>query len=687
MDKRFIRKDGEVIHATISVGCVRCPDGSVDYFMGLMEDITERKRAGQALHDAQAHLQAILDNCPAMIFEKDLDGRYLQINKQFARFDLFTEEVIGRTDLDLFPPELAERFRATDQSVLEAGCPLEFEESAVYDYSVHAYLVQKFPLRDGTGNVYAVGGISTDITARKLAEDDLRKQKEILQKIFDHIPVMIALIDSGGKIKLLNRAWEEVLGWTFEEAQHLDIFAEMYPDSEYRRDVTDFVEKGTGEWGDFRTRVRDGRVIDTSWTNVNLSDGTSIGIGQDNTERKRADERLRRQTAQLAALHEIELEISAESELSLVLDVVTRRAAELLNVYHCSVYIIDREQAELDLVASLDNELIGLRLKEGEGLAGRVAAQGRAEAIDDYRTWEGRALAFDSKGFGSALSAPLKWQQTVIGAISLARRPGEQMFNDDDVLFLEQIAAGAAIAIHQASLFEEVEDGSRRLQVLSHRLIDSHEAERKRLARELHDQIGQALTAVQISLQSLSTSPEIGANGDRVQESLTVIDEAIQQVHDLSLDLRPSTLDDLGLVAALQWYVNRVTLRAGLIAAFKANDLDTRLAPGVETACFRIAQEALTNVLRHAHASSVSVEVTHRNSGLHLLIRDDGVGFDVRAAMSRTGPDTSLGLHGMRERAAALGGRVRIESSSACGTAVDAMFPLNQGGALVEPGV
>src|SRR4030095_14998906 len=174
---------------------------------------------------------------------------------------------------------------------------------------------------------------------------------------------------------------------------------------------------------------------------------------------------------------------------------------------------------------------------------------------------------------------------------------------------LEQIAAEVAIAIHQTTLFEEVQEGQRRLQVLSHRLIDAQEAERKRLARELHDQIGQALTAVQISLQRMQPSIQDGS-GKLLEDSLVIIDEAIQQVHDLSLDLRPSLLDDLGLVAALRWYVARVASRAVLVHAFKVDGMDTRLAPEVETACFRIAQEALTNVLRHANATNVTVAIT-----------------------------------------------------------------------------
>jgi PAS domain S-box-containing protein len=679
MDKRFIRKDGGVINATISVSCVRRADRSVDYFIALLEDVTERKRAEEALRESRSRLRAILDHCPSMIFLKDSDGRYLQVNRQFElTFKLTPKQVFRRTDAELFPPELAAAFRATDRSVLEAGHSLEFEESAVYGDGLHTFIVHKFPLLDAAGNAYAVGGISTDITARKRAEDDLRKQKEIFQKIFDHIPVMLRFLDEDGRIKLVNREWERTLGWPLEEVESRgpDIFAELYPDPTYRANVLDFIAAATGEFANFKTKARDGRVIDTSFANVRLEDGTNIGIGLDITERKRAADLLRRQTAQLAALHEIELEISAESELSRVLEVITRRASELLNAYHCSAYIRDREQAALNLVASLDTEVIGLRLKEGEGLAGRVAASGDAQAVDDYSAWEGRASTLEAKEFGPVLGAPLKWQQTVIGAICLARRRGEERFTDDDIRFMEQIAGDAAIAIHQATLLEEVQQGQQRLQVLSHRLIDAQEAERKRLSRELHDQIGQALTAVQISLQALQSSPGPGIPDDRLNETLTIIDHALEQVHHLSLDLRPSLLDDLGLIAALRWYVDRVASRAGLVRCFEADVLETRLAPQIETACFRIAQEALTNVLRHAHAATVWVRVKHLGSGLQLVVQDDGEGFDVRTVMSRSGVNASLGLQGMQERAAALGGIVDIRSEPGIGAEVQVSFPL-----------
>jgi signal transduction histidine kinase len=211
--------------------------------------------------------------------------------------------------------------------------------------------------------------------------------------------------------------------------------------------------------------------------------------------------------------------------------------------------------------------------------------------------------------------------------------------------------------------------------VLSHRLIDAQEAERKRLARELHDQIGQALTAIQISLQAAKSTPD-GGTASIVEDCLAIIDESLELVHDLSFDLRPSLLDDLGLGAALRWYVERATARADLFTCLNVDALGGRFSSEVETACFRIAQESLTNVVRHASARTVSVTLAQKEDCLKLIVQDDGVGFDVHEAMDRKGPNTSLGLQGIRERASAVGGIVGIKSSPGSGTEIEASFPL-----------
>ncbi|HXG09443.1 MAG TPA: ATP-binding protein [Gemmataceae bacterium] len=234
--------------------------------------------------------------------------------------------------------------------------------------------------------------------------------------------------------------------------------------------------------------------------------------------------------------------------------------------------------------------------------------------------------------------------------------------------------AAEPMAGPHAWLFEQVRKGRERLQVLSRQLLAAQEAERRRLARELHDQIGQALTAVKINLQALRRSfPE---SADRLDESITLVERTLQDVRDLSLDLRPSLLDDLGLVPALEWYLDRQAQRAGLDVRLDAEPLAGPVPPEVETACFRIVQEAVTNVLRHARARHVWVELRPSGEELRLAVRDDGIGFDVAAAEERAARGASLGLLGMQERALLVGGQLQIRSTPSGGTEILARLPL-----------
>ena len=206
----------------------------------------------------------------------------------------------------------------------------------------------------------------------------------------------------------------------------------------------------------------------------------------------------------------------------------------------------------------------------------------------------------------------------------------------------------------------------------SQRLIEAQEAERRRISRELHDQVGQILTAVRMNLHSLwekCTAPEVQAS---IQDNMEVIDEAVDQVRDLSVDLRPLLLDDFGLVVALRWYLDR---QRGVATQFNARGLceDDRFSTELETACFRIVQEAVTNVLRHAKANRIVVTLERTGSDLMLLISDDGVGFDL--SVLRNGAAT-LGLRGMEERVHALGGSITINSSPSLGTEICAHFPV-----------
>ena len=215
-----------------------------------------------------------------------------------------------------------------------------------------------------------------------------------------------------------------------------------------------------------------------------------------------------------------------------------------------------------------------------------------------------------------------------------------------------------------------------RLQTLSRQLMKVQETERRHIARELHDEIGQALTGVKINLQEMQGLDKQGLHRPRLEESIVTIDRVLQQVRNLSLDLRPSMLDDLGLIAALRWFMDRQAQRTGLIAEFIADPLETKLEPELKTACFRIVQEALTNVARHARAKHIHVELRKSKTELELIIRDDGIGFDVSTAQKRALRGESFGLLGMQERVRLVGGQVEIKSRPRSGTTIRAHFPL-----------
>ena len=223
---------------------------------------------------------------------------------------------------------------------------------------------------------------------------------------------------------------------------------------------------------------------------------------------------------------------------------------------------------------------------------------------------------------------------------------------------------------------EKLQESNDKLQLLSRRLVDSQETERRHIARELHDEVGQTLTVAELNLQKLVQSSRVGANRERLQESLKAVERVLEQVRDLSLSLRPSMLDDLGLEAALRWYTNRQASLVGLQAEFRADALEDRLDPVIETACFRVAQEALTNVVRHARAGAVAVELRNQDGHLHLYVRDDGAGFDVAALREQAVLGASLGLLSMEERATLAAGGFECKSIPGQGTEIHAWFPL-----------
>lgn len=215
-------------------------------------------------------------------------------------------------------------------------------------------------------------------------------------------------------------------------------------------------------------------------------------------------------------------------------------------------------------------------------------------------------------------------------------------------------------------------------QQLLRRLVTAQEEERRRVARELHDQMGQYLTALMLGLESVKELCESPSPAQaRVGQLQEVTDRLMKEVHRLARNLRPAALDDLGLPKALRQYAEEWSRYAGIAVEFHSHDVDTeRLPPHIETTLYRVVQEALTNVLKHANARCASILLERRGDRVHAIVEDDGDGFDVEAMMASTDAQCRLGLFGMQERVALVGGTLEIESTPGAGTAVFARIPL-----------
>jgi PAS domain S-box-containing protein len=393
-------------------------------------------------------------------------------------------------------------------------------------------------------------------------------------------------------------------------------------------------------------------------------------------ENARLYDELRQRVAELTALNTISSAIASSLDLQQTLTVVTDYATQLLDVAASSI-VLKTEGGLWFAAASGESSAFfpGRRMALGQGIAGWVIEHGQSLLVPDV-SQDARFFAdFDREAqftTHSILCVPLQTKEQTIGAIELINKADDR-FGPQDTQLLALLAAPAATAIENARLFEEVRAGRDRLQLLSRRLVEVQEAERRHIARELHDEVGQVLTGLKLTMEMGASLPpeEFKVN---LEEAQTLVNELMAEVRNLSLDLRPAMLDDLGLLPALLWHFERYTAQTQVHVAFKQIGLEGRFRPEVETVVYRVIQEALTNVARHAGVDSVTVRVWADEEALNVQVEDQGTGFDPEAALAA---NASSGLSGMYERVGLLGGQLKIESIPGTGTLLTARLPLS----------
>jgi PAS domain S-box-containing protein len=588
--------------------------------------------------------RSIFENTSDIVCVLNREGTVLFVNHTVPW--LTPEQVVGHSVYEFTFPEYVEEVRRYLALALEGSGTVGPQETPGLgpNGTVGWFETRFVPIRQG-GIVVGVALFVREVTDRHHAEEALRESERRYRILFEDNPEPSWVMEREGfRILAVNEA--AVRSYGYDRDEFLAMSAPgLWPAEEVQKTGGPLEELLEAPCQNrlLRHRKKDGTVIDVEITAEEIEFGSRpsvLVLARDVTERRRMEEQLR------AARIHLEHLLRASPAI-----IYTARPNQELPVTYVSENVTPQ---------------LGYEPREFMGIPG---------------FWQSLIHPDDAEQV-------LKNVETLIERgwntqeYRIRHRNGEYRWMHDRSRVVRD-AHGASVELlgfsidvtEQKKVEAALQDSHEQLQALSRQLLEAQESERRGLARELHDEIGQALTAIRMNLQAIlrhSGSKDVAAH---VVEGIAQVDQAIERVRALAVELRPSVLDDLGLVAALRWYLERQSHWAGFATRLDAGDLgEGRLSPLIETTCFRVVQEAVTNVARHAGAKNVQVSLRREGDVFEVTVEDDGVGFDVEQARERAAEGASLGLLGMQERASLAGGHLAIDSAPGRGSRVRAVF-------------
>jgi PAS domain S-box-containing protein len=539
-------------------------------------------------------------------------------------------------------------------TAIEAGREQGFEvEYRVVrpDGSIRWIRDRGFPIRDEAGRCYRLAGIAEDITERKQAEDALRRSEDHLRLVIDTIPTMAWSIRPDGVLDYVNQRWLDYTGLSFEEAIE-EPTRTVHPEDVSRATEKWLVVKATNEAyaDEMRLRRADGeyrwfliRIAPLLDERGNLLKRYGVAINIE--DRKQAEEKLKHSKTQLA---------------------------EAQRLAHIGSWDWDLRTNAVTWSDEL-YQVFGLQ-------PGTISDAGD---VDRFIHPDDLDLGWDTVKRAVANKEPYDYYHRILrpdGTERIARSRGSIMSDERGEPIKVFGATQDVTDLKRAE--QKLKATSDQLRALSARLQFAREEEGIRIAREIHDELGSSLTRLKWDLEIMGKEQLAAQDQERLEKSsrkisemISLVDETVDTVRRISAELRPSALDDLGLGAALRLQAHQFQDRMGIIVECDCSAESVKLTRQQSTAVFRICEEALTNVMRHSHATRVKVRLKIDQDDLVLTIRDNGLGI-TPLEMSDS---LSLGLLGMRERAHLIGGEIEIEGIEDKGTVVTARVPISRG--------
>ena len=411
-------------------------------------------------------------------------------------------------------------------------------------------------------------------------------------------------------------------------------------------------------------------------------------------EKDRLEERMRShaeeldaKTKRLAALNTLAVMVSQSLSLQNVLGTALSEALEVMGLSAGWITLMDGKESPPRLASSQGlpeaAAIAHARCNWHQGLCAGVFASGRPKILrDDSKCTCPAAQYLRARGIEFRACVPLQAKERVLGVMSLVGESSHTAWvvSEDAEAMLTTIGRQIGIAVENASLYERLRQEQVVQRQLMERSINLQEEERRYVSRELHDSTGQGLTSMIMTLRTLERTSTTSEAQQAIRQLRETAASLLVELRNMALRLRPSVLDDLGLIAALREYVREYQSHYHTVVDFQVlAPAEIRLPPEIETGLFRIAQETLTNVARHAAAANVTVILEHRGDSVQLIVEDNGDGFDVDSTLNSHPHARNLGLHGMRERASLLGGTMTIESTPGMGATIFVRIPVKEG--------